>query len=65
MEKTHHYRANVVWTGNLGAGTASYRAYDRGYEVRCAGKAPIIGSSDPAFRGNPACTTLKSCWPHR
>jgi organic hydroperoxide reductase OsmC/OhrA len=54
MSKTHHYGANLVWTGNLGAGTESYRAYDRGYEVRCPGKAPIIGSSDPAFRGNPA-----------
>src|SRR5437879_4557470 len=54
MGKTHRYRANVVWTGNLGAGTKSYGAYDRGYEVRCAGKAPIIGSSDPAFRGDPS-----------
>jgi organic hydroperoxide reductase OsmC/OhrA len=54
MVKTHHYRADVVWTGNLGAGTRSYRAYERSYEIRCAGKAPIMGSSDPAFRGNPS-----------
>ena len=54
MDKTHRYRADVVWTGNLGVGTKNYRAYDRGYEVRCPGKPPILGSSDPAFRGNPA-----------
>jgi organic hydroperoxide reductase OsmC/OhrA len=54
VAKTHHYRANLVWTGNLGAGTKSYLAYDRGYEIRCPGKPPIIGSADPAFRGNPA-----------
>jgi organic hydroperoxide reductase OsmC/OhrA len=54
MEKTHHYRADVVWIGNLGTGTSTYRAYDRSYEIRCAGKAPIMGSSDPAFRGNPS-----------
>jgi organic hydroperoxide reductase OsmC/OhrA len=54
MRKTHRYKANVVWTGNLGAGTESYRAYDRSYEIRCPGKAPIVGSSDPAFRGNPS-----------
>jgi organic hydroperoxide reductase OsmC/OhrA len=52
MSTTHHYNTNVVWTGNLGTGTSSYRAYDRGYEVRCPGKATIVGSSDPAFRGN-------------
>jgi organic hydroperoxide reductase OsmC/OhrA len=54
MDKTHYYRADVVWTGNLGGGTATYRAYERSYEIRCAGKAPIMGSSDPAFRGNPS-----------
>ncbi len=53
MEKQHRYKADVVWTGNLGPGTTSYRGYDRSYEIRCPGKAPILGSSDPAFRGNP------------
>jgi organic hydroperoxide reductase OsmC/OhrA len=54
MDKSHYYRAAIVWTGNRGTGTSGYRAYDRGYEVRCPGKAPILGSSDPAFRGDPA-----------
>jgi len=54
MSKTHRYHATIVWTGNRGSGTSGYRAYERGYEVRCLGKAPILGSSDPAFRGDPA-----------
>jgi organic hydroperoxide reductase OsmC/OhrA len=53
-EKTHSYSANVVWTGNLGSGTSAYRAYARDHELRFAGKPPILGSSDPAFRGDPA-----------
>jgi organic hydroperoxide reductase OsmC/OhrA len=43
------------WTGNRGEGTRTYTAYSRDHEVSGAGKsAPIPGSSDPAFRGDPA-----------
>ena len=51
---THHYKTTVEWTGNTGAGTASYKAYERAHEIRISGKPPIPGSSDPAFRGDPA-----------
>jgi organic hydroperoxide reductase OsmC/OhrA len=45
----------VRWTGNLGTGTSTYRAYSRDHEITGAGKrAPIPGASDPAFRGDPA-----------
>jgi organic hydroperoxide reductase OsmC/OhrA len=50
----HQYDLTVTWTGNDGAGTASYRAYRRDHEVTAAGPPPIPGSSDPAFRGDPA-----------
>jgi organic hydroperoxide reductase OsmC/OhrA len=50
--KTHHYQVEVRWTGNTGEGTASYRAYDRAHEISVAGKPIILGSSDPAFRGD-------------
>jgi organic hydroperoxide reductase OsmC/OhrA len=43
--------ARTTWTGNLGEGTASYRAYGRSHELSSGTKAPIAGSSDPAFRG--------------
>ncbi len=51
-EKIHRYRTQVVWTGNLGQGTTSYRAYERSHEIRVEGKPLIAGSSDPAFRGD-------------
>ncbi|MUN35899.1 OsmC family peroxiredoxin [Actinomadura sp. NEAU-AAG5] len=54
MSKTHHYEVSVTWTGNTGAGTSSYRAFERAHEVEVEGKPLIPGSSDPAFRGDPA-----------
>jgi organic hydroperoxide reductase OsmC/OhrA len=50
---SHSYEVAVQWTGDRGCGTRSYRAYDRDHEVRGAAKPPILGSSDPAFRGDP------------
>jgi organic hydroperoxide reductase OsmC/OhrA len=52
MEKTHNYTAVLTWTGNKGAGTADYKAYDRDYTIAVAGKPEIPGSSDPSFMGN-------------
>jgi organic hydroperoxide reductase OsmC/OhrA len=54
MGREHRYRLAVDWTGNRGSGTAGYRAYDRSYTITAAGKPPIYGSSDPAFRGDPS-----------
>lgn len=68
--KEHNYQITVEWTGNLGKGTANYRAYSRNHEIRGPGKAAVIaGSSDPNFRGdatrfNPEellVSTLSSC----
>ena len=49
----HTYRVRVTWTGNRGVGTRSYREYGREHAIAAAGKPDILGSSDPAFRGNP------------
>lgn len=51
--RTHQYGVTVTWTGNLGAGTTSYRSYERSHEVSAAGKPVIAGSADPTFRGDP------------
>jgi organic hydroperoxide reductase OsmC/OhrA len=51
--KEHRYSVEVKWTGNLGQGTAGYRAYSRDHEIRAAGKPALAGSSDPSFRGHP------------
>lgn len=53
--KDHHYDVQLEWTGNTGAGTSSCISYARRYELRVDGKPVITGSSDPQFRGLPAC----------
>ena len=54
-ERRHHYQTTTRWTGNSGTGTSTYTAYSRNHELSGPGKAaPIAGSSDPAFRGDPS-----------
>jgi organic hydroperoxide reductase OsmC/OhrA len=54
-ERVHHYSISNRWTGNLGSGTANYRAYSRNFELHGAGKTLAVpGSSDPHFRGDAA-----------
>ncbi len=50
----HHYEVSVRWTGNRGTGTSSYRDYDRDHVISAAGKPDIVGTADPAFRGDRA-----------
>lgn len=49
----HQYRVSVVWTGNRGEGTSTYRSYSRDHEVSSSGVPVILGSADPTFHGNP------------
>ncbi|PZF74660.1 OsmC family protein [Taibaiella soli] len=50
--KQHQYQTSLVWTGNIGEGTQSYRSYNRAYTISVKGKSDILGSSDPAFLGD-------------
>ena len=53
--REHRYRVTTTWTGNLGTGTSDYGAYSRNHEIKIPGKlAPLHGSSDQAFRGDPS-----------
>lgn len=54
MNKEHHYRLKVEWTGNTGKGTESYRSYERSHCISAEGKPVVEASSDPAFRGDAA-----------
>ncbi|MFB7614132.1 OsmC family protein [Kitasatospora sp. NPDC056181] len=54
MARQHTYTAEITWTGNRGTGTSDYRSYERSHEVAGEGLPTIPGSSDPAFRGDPA-----------
>jgi organic hydroperoxide reductase OsmC/OhrA len=53
MGALHLYTVDVRWTGAGDTGTTSYTAYSRDHEVRVEGRPVLLGSSDPAFRGDP------------
>lgn len=38
MAEQHHYALTAEWTGNTGAGTTAYRAYERSYTINADGK---------------------------
>jgi organic hydroperoxide reductase OsmC/OhrA len=51
--REHRYLVGVEWTGNKGSGTSGYKAYERAHRIHVPGKPDLLGSSDPAFRGDP------------
>ncbi len=52
MKNQHQYNATIKWTGNKGTGTDNYRNYERSHQIIIENKIDILGSSDPAFRGD-------------
>ncbi len=52
MSGQHQYKATIKWTGNKGKGTENYRNYERSHQIIIENKSDILGSSDPAFRGD-------------
>jgi organic hydroperoxide reductase OsmC/OhrA len=52
MKGHHNYEMTVKWTGNTGTGTSNYKEFERSHTISANGKDEILGSSDPAFRGD-------------
>ena len=52
MNGEHNYNLRVEWTGNRGEGTSNYKVYERSYTIIVDNKPDILGSADPAFRGD-------------
>ena len=52
MKGKHNYNLTVKWTGNKGAGTSHYKAFQRSHSIIVNNKAEILGSSDPSFLGD-------------
>ena len=52
MSKEHVYNTDLIWTGNTGDGTRTYKSYSRAHEISVVGKPVIAGSSDPVYRGD-------------
>jgi len=50
----HDFTSEIVWTGNRGIGTQSYRSYDRTWDIAVPGKAVVHCSNDPVLGGDPA-----------
>ncbi len=48
----HTYEVAVRWTGDRGVGTTGYRDYGRDHVISAVGKADVLGSADPVFRGD-------------
>lgn len=49
----HAYSSAIEWTGNRGTGTATYRGYDRTWQVVTPCKPIIACSNDPLLGGDP------------
>lgn len=54
MNRNHDYTSSIVWTGNRGSGTRTYRGYDRTWDIVTAGKPVVHCSNDPLLGGDPA-----------
>ncbi len=54
MAEQHDFTSRIQWTGNRGEGTASYRGYDRTWDIDTPGKPVTHCSNDPRLGGDPA-----------
>lgn len=50
----HDVISEIVWTGNRGPGTRTYRGYDRTWDIAIAGHEAVHCSNDPLLGGDPA-----------
>jgi organic hydroperoxide reductase OsmC/OhrA len=52
MAKPHDFVSKIVWTGNRGEGTCTYKGYDRTWDIALPGKEIIRCSNDPLLGGD-------------
>ena len=52
--KEHEYRSQLTWESDRVEGPFDYKSYTRNFRVSMPGKADLLGSADPAFRGDPS-----------
>jgi len=53
MAKLHDFTSSIIWTGNRGEGTRTYKGYDRTWDIALPGKDIIHCSNDPLLGGDP------------
>jgi organic hydroperoxide reductase OsmC/OhrA len=49
-----HYHTKLVWSGAARGAATNVESYSREFRAEIEGKPPLLGSADPAFRGDPA-----------
>jgi organic hydroperoxide reductase OsmC/OhrA len=49
----HDFVSDIVWTGNRGDGTRTYRGYDRTWDIAIDGHEVVHCSNDPLLGGDP------------
>ena len=54
MASNHTYTSRILWTGNTGDGTRTYKGYDRTWDIAVSGKPIIHCSNDPLLGGDPS-----------
>ena len=52
MEREHRFEAQTIWTGAAHGPTRDLATFSREFRVDITGKAPLTGSSAPAFAGD-------------
>ena len=61
MLTTHHYEAEIAWTGGDSGSPFDYKSYNRTHNVEIPGKTRFEVSADPAFLGDPAVLNPEDC----
>ncbi|MHB1949061.1 MAG: OsmC family protein [Gammaproteobacteria bacterium] len=54
MAKTINYELTNTWSGANQGTTDLKFAYSREFTIQCQGKPNLVGSADPAFKGDPS-----------
>ncbi|MCU0753787.1 MAG: OsmC family protein [Xanthomonadales bacterium] len=57
----HEYHTRITWLGAGTAGSETYASYERTWQAEVDGKAPLSGSADAAFRGDPSAWNPEEC----
>lgn len=53
MTRETLFTSDIIWTGNTGVGTQSYRSYQRTWNIEIPGKPVVQCSNDPELGGDP------------
>lgn len=65
MAKLHDFASSIIWTGNRGEGTRTYKGYDRTWDIALPGKGIIHRSNDPLLGEHAQFAAIKQFVSHK